>query len=134
MQKTEWRGQECPPLYTERLNGGQRQITVYIDVHEEQPQEESGDEAQPQWVATAVTLPVGICDRDAITSAIINAKYTPDEMQAIQNNFLRRDDAKAEKHQAEFWAMQDFRDYAKATAVRIEEELTEAETQPSEAV
>lgn len=120
MQKTEWRGQECPPLYTERLNGGQRQITIYIDAHEEQPQGESGDEAQPQWVATAVTLPVGIQEYDSIVSAIINAKYGYDKMQAIVNNHLTGDD---ETHEAEYSAMQEYRQWAKQRAREIVSEI-----------
>lgn len=160
MQKTEWRGQECPPLYTVSHNGGQTQITIYIDAHEEQPQGESGDEAQPQWVATAVTLPVGICDRASLFSAVISARYTEDDVQAIMVNYLQETDLQELIRQllstqnfnklrsamtawlegrdadivAAYTDMLAFRTYAKATAARIEEELSEAETQLSEAV
>lgn len=49
-------------------------------------------EAQGQWYATAITLPVGICDYDTIVSSIINARYTSDKMQAIQNNYIGETD------------------------------------------
>ena len=71
-------------------NGGQPQITIYVDAHEEQPQEGSGEDAQPQWVATAVTLPVGIFDHASLVSAIIDARYTDDEVQAIMGTCKKR--------------------------------------------
>lgn len=160
MQKTEWRGQECPPLYTVSHNGGQPQITIYVDAHEEQPQEGSGEDTQPQWVATAVTLPVGIFDHASLVSAIIGARYTDDEVQAIIGNYLQETDIQELIRQlmttqnfnklrsamtgwlngrdadivAEYTAMQEFRAYAKATARRIEEELSEAEIHEGDSV
>lgn len=160
MQKTEWRGQECPPLYTVSHNGGQPQITIYVDAHEEHPQEGSGEDAQPQWVATAVTLPVGIFDHASLVSAIIGARYTDDEVQAITGNYLQETDIQELIRQlmaaqnfnklrgamtewldgrdagivAEYTEMQEWRAYAKETARRIEEELSGAEINPSETV
>ena len=155
MQKTEWRGQECPPLYMVCHNGGQPQITIYVDAHEEQPQEGSGEDAPSQWVATAVTLPVGICDYASIVSAIIGARYTDDEIQATMGNYLQETDIQELIRQlmttqtfnklrsamttwlngrdtdivAEYTAMQEFRAFAKTTARRIVGELAEAENQ-----
>lgn len=112
MQKTEWSGLQCPPLYTERLNGGQRQITVYAD-----PQEPQSEDGSTQWTATAITLPVGVYDYGSIVSAVINARYSGDQMQAIINNHL------IDSHEGEFNAMQEYRLYAKRVAKEIIEDM-----------
>jgi hypothetical protein len=138
-----------------RHNGGQPQITIYVDAHEEQPQEGSGEAAQPQWVATAVTLPVGICDYASIVSAIIGARYTDVEIQATMGNYLQETDIQELIRQlmttqnlnklrsamttwlngrdteivAEYNAMQEYRNYAKQLAKVI---VAEFEPNPEE--
>lgn len=118
MQKTEWRGPECPPLYEERLNGGQKQLTIYIDVRESNEDLES---TEKEWVATQIRLPLGVLDYGSIVSALINAKYSNDSMQAVVNNHLL-DDGDPD-HEAAYNDMQEYRVYAKETAREIVKEL-----------
>ncbi len=87
MRKTEWRGQECPPTYLTRNNGGQLQLIIYTDVRQE-----IGENEQVTYVATEITMPIGIVDYGSIVSAIIYAHYSFDQMQAIVNNYLMETD------------------------------------------
>lgn len=88
MKKTEWRGQDCPPLYEMHRNGGMMQMTIYANVHQEEPADKDGSESQTEgdWIADALTLPVGVMDYGSIVSALIDAKYPHDKMDAINNN------------------------------------------------
>lgn len=74
---------------------------------------------ESMWVADAITLPIGILDYGSMVSAIIDAKYSNDQMQAIVNNKLLGDG----EHDKEFDAMQDYRRYAKDIAKQIVKEL-----------
>lgn len=112
MRKTEWRGQQCPPLYTERLNGGMKQLTLYVD-----SQQTQSDDGTEEWTATAITLPIGVNDYGSIVSAIIDARYSNEQMQAIINNRLLGE------HEDEFTAMQAYRRYAKETARNVVESI-----------
>lgn len=107
MRKTEWKGQNCPPLYTERINGGMKQITVFVGCNQSH-----SDDGAEEWTATAVTLPVGVNDYASIVSAIINSKYSNDQMQAIMFN---RGDGR-EDHEEEYQEMQAWRSEAKRIA------------------
>lgn len=113
MRKTEWRGQECPPTYLTRNNGGQLQLIIYTDVRQE-----IGENEQVTYVATEITMPIGIVDYGSIVSAIINAHYSFDQMQAIVNNYL------IQEHLDEFQEMQDYRLYAKEIARMIVEDIS----------
>ena len=113
MRKTEWRGQECPPTYLTRNNGGQLQLIIYTDVRQE-----TGENEQVTYVATEITMPIGIVDYGSIVSAIIDAHYSFDQMQAIVNNYL------IQEHLDEFQEMQDYRLYAKEIARMIIEDIS----------
>lgn len=113
MRKTEWRGQECPPTYLTRNNGGQLQLIIYTDVRQE-----TGENEQVTYVATEITMPIGIVDYGSIVSAVIDAHYSFDQMQAIVNNYL------IQEHLDEFQAMQDYRLYAKEIARMIIEDIS----------
>lgn len=110
MKKTDWRGQECPPLYEVRRNGGMLQLTLYAD-----PKQENNADGTDQWVADALLLPIGIIDYGSIVSAYINNRYPFDSMQAIINNHLLGD----EDHEAEYESMQAYRKKAKEWAKEI---------------
>lgn len=113
MRKTEWRGQECPPTYLTRNNGGQLQLIIYTDVRQE-----TGENEQVTYVATEITMPIGIVDYGSIVSAIIDAHYSFDQMQAIVNNYL------IQEHLDEFQEMQNYRLYAKEIARMIIEDIS----------
>lgn len=113
MRKTEWRGQECPPTYLTRNNGGQLQLIIYTDVRQE-----TGENEQVTYMATEITMPIGIVDYGSIVSAIIDAHYSFDQMQAIVNNYL------IQEHLDEFQEMQDYRLYAKEIARMIIEDIS----------
>lgn len=118
MKKTDWRGQECPPLYEVRRNGGMLQLTLYADprqINNEEEREHSGQIDTNQWVADALTLPIGVLDYGSVVSAYINNRYPFDSMQAIINNHLLGD----EDHEAEYEAMQEYRKKAKEWAKEI---------------
>ena len=123
MKKTEWRGQNCPPLYEVQRNGGMLQLTLYTDPRQEN--EDNAEREEPvisnQWVADALTLPIGVLDYGSIVSAYINNKYSSDSMQAIINNHLLGDD----DHEAEYEAMQAYRKKAKEWAKEIIREFEE---------
>lgn len=113
MRKTEWRGKECPPTYLTRNNGGQLQLIIYTDVSQE-----IGENEQVTYVATEITMPIGIVDYGSIVSAIIDAHYSFDQMQAIVNNYL------IQEHLDEFQEMQDYRLYAKKIARMIIDDIS----------
>lgn len=111
MKKIDWRGQECPPVYTIRKNAGLLQITVYADI--EHVVEEDVDE----WRAVEIEMPIGVLDYGSIVSAIIDSHYSNDQMQAIVNNHL------IGEHEDVFEEMQQYRVYAKQTAKYIVEDM-----------
>lgn len=63
-----------------------------------------------------ITLPVGVWDRDAIINAIVRAHYSQDKAESIVFNHLLTDDMEKEKHEAEYEAMQEWREKAKKWA------------------
>ena len=66
-----------------------------------------------------IKLPVGVWDRDAIINAIVRAHYSQDKAESIVFNHLLTDDTEKEKHEAEYEAMQEWREKAKAWADEI---------------
>lgn len=72
-----------------------------------------------------VTLPISIWNYSAIVAAIINAAYPADDMQAINNNYLRTLDGtdltpeKREEYIAEHFEMNAYRDHAKTVALEL---------------
>lgn len=117
MKKTEWRGRECPPRYETRKNAGMLQLIMYIDErHENGEDNEEGD-----WVATQITMPVGVTDYGSIVSALINANYNNDQMQAIINNKLLDDGDVV--HEETFQTMQAWRAESKRIAKEIVESI-----------
>lgn len=90
---------------------------MYADPRQvnEEDREQSGQIDTNQWVADALTLPIGVLDYGSIASAYINNRYTFDSMQAIINNHLLGD----EDHESEYKAMQEYRKKAKEWAKEI---------------
>lgn len=68
--------------------------------------------------AVRVSLPTTY---EQVTSAIIDAAYPSDQMQAIINNHLLESDNA--EHEAEFTAMQEWRTNAKAIAKQVMEQF-----------
>lgn len=72
-----------------------------------------------------VTLPVSVWDYPSIVAAIIKAAYPEDDMQAINNNYLRTldgselDPNKREEYIAEHHEMNAYRDHAKIVALEL---------------
>lgn len=58
-------------------------------------------------------MPVGVVDFGSMVSAIINAEYSNDSMQAIINNYLVGSD------KVSFNKMQEYRNYAKVLASKV---------------
>jgi homospermidine synthase len=96
-----------------RNNGGQLQLIIYTDVRQE-----TGENEQVTYVATEITMPIGVVDYGSIVRAIIDAHYSFDQMQAIVNNYL------IQEHLDEFQEMQDYRLYAKEIARMIVEDIS----------
>ena len=81
-------------------------------------------------------LPPGVWRKDLIISAIIRAKYSGDEMEAITNNVLA--DMTSKQARDEHWAMQQWRKKAKQWATELmqwaqEHGIAEAELEPAPA-
>lgn len=93
------------------------QLIMYIDAR----QENDGNNEEGDWVATQITMPVGVTDYGSIVSALINAKYNNDQMQAIVNNKLLNDGDP--DHEAAFQEMQAWRTEAKRIAKEIVESI-----------
>lgn len=72
-----------------------------------------------------VFLPVSVWNYSAIVAAIIRAAYPDDDMQAINNNYLRTldgtqlDPEKREEYISEHFEMNAYRDHAKAVAIEL---------------
>lgn len=121
MRKTKWRGHECPPLYELHRNGGMLQLTLYANPRQENVSD-GGEIASvdvDQWVADALTLPIGVLDYGSIVSAFINNEYPYDRMQAIINNHLLW----GESNGTEYEAMQKYRKKSKDLAKEIVRDL-----------
>lgn len=73
------------------------------------------EEGEKQYTANEVRVKRSATYAD-IVSAIINDKYTNDDMQAIINNHLLDGDP---DHERQFAEMQDWRSYAKSIARQI---------------
>lgn len=75
----------------------------------------------------AVTLPLGVWERNAIINALINLYYPTDRMDAIRNNYdLVRDgvaEDKMEEYTKEYLDMQAWRKKAKELADEIMKEI-----------
>lgn len=83
---------------------------------------ESSDTEDTRTIYEAYTVRVALpTTYEQITSAIIDAAYPSDQMQAIINNHLLESDNA--EHEAEFTAMQEWRTNAKAIAKQVMEQF-----------
>lgn len=71
----------------------------------------------------SITLPIGVWNYEALVAEIIHAKYTSDEIEAINSNITKVlfdsdsvDSAKAEEYKAEAREFQAWREHAKELA------------------
>lgn len=69
-----------PRLVDTTAKLGQKQHAVNYNI--------SKTEDGAQWQHKTATLAVGVWNYDAIVSALVNAEYPTDKMQAVQNNYL----------------------------------------------
>ena len=83
---------------------------------------ETADAEDYKYKWKRVTLPISIWNYSAIVAAIINAAYPADDMQAINNNYLRTLDGselsieKKAEYISEHNTMNAYRDHAKTVA------------------
>ena len=83
---------------------------------------EAADVEDYKYKWKRIALPISIWNYAAIVAAIVSAAYPADDMQAINNNYLRTldgtqlDDAKREEYIAEHNEMNAYRDHAKTVA------------------
>lgn len=92
-----------------------KQRTINFDV-------EDSDVPNYKYKWKRIALPTSIWNYAAIVAAIVNAAYPADDMQAINNNYLRTldgtqlDEDKREEYIAEHNEMNAYRDHAKTVA------------------
>ena len=98
-------------------NGGFWQLTLFLD--ESVRYDEEGSPLE--YAYTLITLPPSTYDYASIVSAIINAKYDNDKMQAVVNNYLL--DSDDLDNVVDFDNMQNYRAFAKRTAREINAEV-----------
>lgn len=99
--------------YTVKL--GLRQYTIVFDIQEL----EHENETTYQW--SEATFDLGKPTYAQLVAAIVQSRYSNDDMQAIINNHLLEDGDT--EHEAEWSAMQAWRAEAKVRAKEILEEL-----------
>ncbi len=86
---------------------------------------ENADVEEYKYKWKRVTLPISVWSYSAIVAAIINAAYPADDMQAINNNYLRTldgsqlDPNKKAEYLDEHHAMNAYRDHAKTVALEL---------------
>lgn len=117
------KSETLPQLVSVRRDAGQNIFTVAFDINET---------AEGYEFETA-ELPPGVWRKDLIISAIIRARYSADEMEAIAMNVLA--DISSKDARNEHRAMQQWRMKAKQWARELmqwaqENSMAEAETQP----
>lgn len=115
-----------PPLVSVRRDAGQNIFTVAFDI----------EHTAEGYEYETAELPPGVWRRDLIISAIVRAKYSADDMEAIMNNVLG--DISSKDARNEHRAMQQWRMKAKQWARELmqwaqENGMAEAETQPDPA-
>lgn len=98
---------ERPPIY--HGNPGQPSRTVNFCIEKVEGEEE-------QYSFYSVVIPIARWSYDTIVSAIIEAEYPNDRMQAVINNFMQNLSSDSEQ---EFEDMQAWRDMAKRTACEL---------------
>ena len=102
-------------------------LRVYFDFNREPVYDEEGNEQEePVQFSSQLVDIVGRHGYGEIVSAIINGKYSPDEVQALVFNYeLAKDEdsdittAKREEYLAEYHALQDYRAHAKEVAQKV---------------
>ena len=99
-----------PDRYEIVVNGGMRQLVLYVDAVE------VGD---GEWEAERVAMPIGEFRYGDIVHALIRGRYSESAMEAIINNKLLG----GEGYEAEWEAMQAWRGECKALAKTIVEEI-----------
>lgn len=116
MQKTTLQyANEIPQPIDIQVNCGMKQRTINFDVEDAETESYTY-----RW--KRVTLPIAVWSYEAIVSAIINAEYPADSMQAINNNYLRTIDGtelseeKRDEYTKEHLEMNAYRDHAKVVA------------------
>lgn len=112
-----------PPLVSVRRDLGQNIFTVAFDI----------ERTAEGYEYETAELPPGVWRRDLIISAIVRAKYSADDMEAIMNNVLG--DISSKKARDEHRAMQQWRMKAKQWATELMQwaqnnGMAEAETLP----
>lgn len=86
---------------------------------------EDSDVEEYKYRWRKIVLPVGVWDYASIVSAIINAAYPANDMQAINNNYLRTLDGtelpedKRDEYILEHLEMNAYRDHAKTIAKEL---------------
>lgn len=109
-------GSEKPQLYRYEIKLGLRKYTIAFDI-----QESEGEMEGKSYTWSEVTFDLGKPTYSQLTAAIIQSRYSNDDMQAIINNHLLEDGNS--EHEAEWNAMQEWRAEAKIMANSILEEL-----------
>lgn len=107
-------GVEKPETRTMVRRLGQPVYTANVCV------EETEDESHPyKWLS--ITLPPAVWDRGAIIDAIVRAKYSESQMEAIHNNYLLSIASEEEDAESfgEFMQMQEWRKRAKDEATKV---------------
>lgn len=112
-----------PPLVSVRRDLGQNIFTVAFNI----------EHTAEGYEYETAELPPGVWRRDLIISAIVRAKYSADDMEAIMNNVLG--DISSKKARDEHRAMQQWRMKAKQWATELMQwaqynGMAEAETLP----
>lgn len=113
----------APSLVETAFNAFRQKVhTINFDIV--LPKEEGGEiEYESQEV------PPGLYNYDGIVSLLVRYKYPADKMEAVINNYLAtygmEYTEEGKKHQAEFAAMQAWRETSKALAIRCLETVPE---------
>lgn len=97
---------------------------LYLDEEKIMPDTEPDDDEEDvrySYGYTVVLFPPAVHDYASIVSAIINAKYDNDKMQAVVNNYLL--DSDDLDNVVDFDNMQNYRAFAKRTAREINAEV-----------
>lgn len=120
------KSETLPPLVSARRDLGQNVFTVAFDI----------ERTAEGYEYETAELPPGVWRRDLIISAIIRAKYSSDDMEAITNNVLA--DISSKKARDEHRAMQQWRMKAKQWATELmqwadDKGMAEAELLPDPA-
>lgn len=108
-------GSEKPQQIRYKIKLGLRKYTIAFDIQESEETEGNA------YTWSEATFDLGKPTYSQLTAAIIQSRYSNDDMQAIINNHLLEDGNS--EHEAEWNAMQEWRTEAKTMAKSILEEL-----------